>query len=151
MEVAFVVGAALLLGAFFFFGIKSAVQTPSTEEAAPVESPFIRDVNEREFAEAVLATSAQTPVLVDFWAAWCGPCRVLGPRLERAVAARNGSLLLAKVNADQNQALMVEYGISSIPTVLAIKNREVIAELQGAVDPRELERFLRDVESSAPA
>jgi putative thioredoxin len=90
------------------------------------------DVNEATFAELVLARSAERPVVVDFWAPWCGPCRVLGPILEREIAALGGRVEMVKVDTDQNQRLAMQFNIQGIPAVKAFRNGEVVAEFVGA-------------------
>ena len=92
----------------------------------------VAEVGEADFAEAVLARSAQHPVVVDFWAPWCGPCRVLGPLLEKEVAALGGRVEMVKVNTDQNPKLSLEFNIQGIPAVKAFRDGQVIAEFVGA-------------------
>ena len=99
------------------------------------------DVDEAGFAEQVLARSSSLPVVVDFWAEWCGPCRALTPALEKAAQAREGKVLLAKVDTDANPALSVNYGIQSIPAVKAFRDGTVVDEFVGALPPAEVERF----------
>jgi len=101
----------------------------------------IRDVDEAEFAEQVVERSRQLPVVVDFWAQWCGPCRQLTPALEQAARARAGKVELAKVDTDSNQPLARRYGIQGIPAVKAFRDGEVASEFTGALAPAEVERF----------
>ena len=100
------------------------------------------DVTEANFQTAVIDRSHQVPVVVDFWAEWCGPCRQLGPVLERAATARSGKLELAKVDVDSNQLLARTYGIQSIPAVKAFRDGKVAAEFVGAQPPQAVERFM---------
>ena len=106
---------------------------------------MIGDVSEQEFEAKVLERSKQVPVVVDFWAEWCGPCRTLGPALEEAVRKRDGDVELAKVDTDANQLLARAYGIQSIPAVKAFKDGEVVAEFIGAQPPAAIESFLNQV------
>jgi putative thioredoxin len=103
------------------------------------------DVTEATFQSAVIERSHQIPVVVDFWAEWCGPCRQLGPLLDRAVAARAGKVELAKVNTDQEPAIAREYRIQGIPAVKAFRDGAVVSEFVGAVPAATLDRFLDDL------
>ncbi len=100
------------------------------------------DVNESNFETAVIERSRQLPVVVDFWAEWCGPCKQLGPVLERAVAARAGKVELVKLDVDSNQGLASAYRIQGIPAVKAFRDGNVVAEFVGAKPPPAVERFL---------
>jgi putative thioredoxin len=105
----------------------------------------ISDVSEQEFEAKVVERSKQVPVVVDFWAEWCGPCRTLGPALEKAVREREGEVELAKLDTDANPGISRAYGIQSIPAVKAFRDGEVVAEFIGAVPPAQIEAFLNQV------
>src|SRR5918911_903125 len=99
------------------------------------------DVSEADFQSRVIDRSRELPVVVDFWAEWCGPCRVLGPALEAAVTERGGAVELAKVDVDSNQMLAAAFGVRGIPAVKAFRDGGVVAEFTGAVAPAQIERF----------
>jgi putative thioredoxin len=106
------------------------------------EHPTVVDVDGVSFQTAVLERSRHVPVVVDFWAAWCGPCHTLGPMLEAAVAARDGEVELAKVDVDANQDLARAYRVQGIPQVVGIRDGRVVASFTGAVPPQQIEAFL---------
>lgn len=111
-------------------------------------SEFIIDVNEGDFEYQVLAYSQQTPVVVDFWAEWCKPCKVLGPMLEHLAEEAQGEFRLAKLNVDDNPNLAIRYGVRSIPAVKAFRNGQMIAEFVGVQPEPRLREFLRSIAPS---
>lgn len=111
-------------------------------------SDFIIDVNESDFEYQVLAYSQQVPVVVDFWAEWCAPCRVLGPLLGRLAEEAQGNFRLAKVNVDHNQNLAVRYAVRSIPAVKAFRNGQMISEFVGVQPEPRLREFIRSIAPS---
>ncbi|HEX3152827.1 MAG TPA: thioredoxin [Gemmataceae bacterium] len=103
---------------------------------------WVIDVSEETFERDVLERSKTVPVVVDFWAEWCGPCKQLGPVLEKAAADRKGGFVLAKVNIDEAQQLAGYFRIESIPAVLAFKNGEAVNGFVGLLPPDDIKQFL---------
>jgi len=105
------------------------------------------DATDATFEQDVLVRSEQVPVVVDLWAPWCGPCRTLGPILEKAVEAKGGTVELVKVNVDENPRISASFQVQSIPAVFALKDRQVVDGFIGAVPEPQITEF---VERLAP-
>ncbi|MCA0994009.1 thioredoxin family protein [Alloyangia pacifica] len=114
-------------------------------ELGKTEAPkadLIKDVSEADFMAEVIDASQEVPVIVDFWAPWCGPCKQLGPALEAAVTEAKGAVKMAKVNVDEAQMIAGQLRIQSIPTVYAFYKGQPIDGFQGALPPSELKSFI---------
>jgi putative thioredoxin len=111
---------------------------------------FIINVSETDFEYEVLKFSLNTPVVVDFWATWCRPCKVLDPMLERLALEANGSIRLARVDVDENPNLVLKYSVRTIPTVKAISQGEVVSEFVDVVPENRLREFFANIARPSP-
>lgn len=116
-----------------------------------VTADLIKDVGQNDFAKEVIEASMKAPVIVDFWAPWCGPCKQLGPALEKAVTEARGAVSLVKVNVDENQQLAGQLRISSIPTVYAFYQGQPVDGFQGAQPESEIKAFVKRLAEQAGA
>jgi putative thioredoxin len=106
---------------------------------------WIKDITDEEFEKEVVDRSHEVPVLVDFWAAWCGPCRVLGPTLERLANEAQGKFVLARIDVDRSPRHAQAFGVRGIPTVIAFRGGKLVAEFSGALPEESVREFLRKV------
>jgi putative thioredoxin len=122
----------------------------NTKPAAGAETA-VKDTTDASFMADVIQASREQPVVVDFWAPWCGPCKTLGPLLEQAVAATGGKVKMVKVNVDQNQMVAQQLRVQSIPTVYAFVDGQPVDGFMGAVSPAEVKEFVARLARDADA
>jgi putative thioredoxin len=119
------------------------------QNAAKGDSPHIKDSGLATFAADVLEQSRSVPVIVDFWAPWCGPCKTLGPSLEAAVNAADGAVKLVKVNIDENPEIAQQLRIQSIPTVYAFRDGQPVDGFMGAIPDSQVKAFVAALANGA--
>src|SRR3954470_12744308 len=138
-----------LPGAVDLSGLRDRAQQPAAAPRSPApggaEGGFVIDVTEATFESEVLERSRTVPVLLDFWADWCGPCKQLSPVLERLAAEANGAWILAKIDVDANQRLGAAFQVQSIPSVFAVIAGQPVPLFQGALPEQQIRPVLDEV------
>ncbi|XP_013417621.1 thioredoxin, mitochondrial [Lingula anatina] len=122
---------------------RTQIATISTSMPKSGKEYMINIQDDEHFKQDVLKKSEKLPVIVDFHAGWCGPCKLLAPRLESLVAAEEGKVLLAKVDIDEMSDIAINYGVTAVPTVVAIKNGQSVDKFMGLVDDDIIQSFIR--------
>ncbi|MBO0827987.1 MAG: tetratricopeptide repeat protein [Streptosporangiales bacterium] len=138
-------------GAVDLSALAARAQSPAPAEAGSSAGGLVVDVTEQTFEAEVLQRSMSVPVVVDFWADWCQPCKQLSPVLERLVASYGGRLVLAKVDADANQRLAAAAQVQSLPTVLGVLKGQLVPLFMGALPEADVKRYLDELLNVAGA
>ena len=125
------------------------MQTLFGSSAAPAKAPAVKDVTTATFMTEVMEASREAVIVVDFWAPWCGPCKTLGPMLEKAVAETKGSVRMVKINVDENQQLAAQMRVQSIPTVYAFFDGRPVDAFQGALPESQVKAWVKKLASLA--
>ncbi|MBI2718596.1 MAG: thioredoxin [Rhizobiales bacterium] len=110
--------------------------------ATPAAADLVKDSDTKRFMQDVIEASRKVPVIVDFWAPWCGPCKQLGPAIEKVVRQANGKVKLVKVNVDENQQLAAQMRVQSIPAVFAFVNGQPVDGFMGAIPESQIKQFV---------
>jgi len=133
---------------------KEASQVNVNVSSAPTATPpvaLVKDSTDRAFKADVIDASLEAPVLVDFWAPWCGPCRTLSPTIEKVVKEKAGKIRLVKINIDENPSIAGQLGVQSIPAVFAFAGGRPVDAFIGAYPESEVRKFADKVIAAAPA
>lgn len=112
--------------------------------------PTVIDVSETTFQQEIIERSQRTPVIIDFWAPWCGPCRTLGPILEKLAAEAKGAWMLAKINVDENPRLSQAFRVQGIPAVIAVSKGQIVDQFSGAQPESQVREWLKGIVATAP-
>lgn len=138
-----------MTGPTFTFSPGFAAATPAAKPAAPAGDDLVRETSTQTFVADVIEASATVPVLVDFWADWCGPCKQLAPVIEKVVRAAKGKVKLVKMNIDQYPEVAGQMGIRSIPAVIAFKGGQPVDGFMGAVPEGQIKAFVDKLTAGA--
>ncbi|MEL7468010.1 MAG: co-chaperone YbbN [Pseudomonadota bacterium] len=125
------------------------IELGTSSDASAASGGGVMDTTDATFVKDVIETSRETPVVVDFWAPWCGPCKTLGPMLEQEVAATNGKVRMVKVDVDKNQMIAAQLRVQSIPAVFGFVDGQPVDAFMGAVSPAEVKDFVQRLAKGA--